>query len=99
MQVTCPNTMELFETLGVDTKISDMSFSLSLNGNNDGYEWGSRNGLSSLFAQKSNILNPSFLKMLWELNNFKGDVVRYVKLVEDVAIVLSNSGSTILTML
>ncbi|KAH9764135.1 Amino oxidase domain-containing protein [Citrus sinensis] len=44
--VTYPNMMELFESLGVDMEISDMSFSLSLD-KGQGCEWGSRNGLSS----------------------------------------------------
>ncbi|KAL8241759.1 hypothetical protein R6Q59_012061, partial [Mikania micrantha] len=41
--VTYPNMMELFETLGVDMDVSDMSFSVSLD-DGHGYEWGTRNG-------------------------------------------------------
>ncbi|KAH9764144.1 Receptor-like protein 15 [Citrus sinensis] len=58
--------MELFESLGVDMEISDMSFSLSLD-KGQGCEWGSRNGWSSLFAQKKNVLNPYFWQMLREM--------------------------------
>lgn len=75
MQVTYPNMMELFEMLGVDIEISDMSFSVSLDEGN-GCEWGSRNGLSSLFAQKINMLNPYFWKMIREITKFKDDVLR-----------------------
>ena len=67
--------MEFFESLGVDMEASDMSFSVSLD-KGQGYEWGSRNGLSSLFAQKANVLNPSFWQMLREIIKFKHDVLR-----------------------
>ncbi|KAJ9538275.1 hypothetical protein OSB04_031008 [Centaurea solstitialis] len=81
MQVTCPNIIEFFETLGVDMEISNMSFSVSLD-EGHGYEWGNRNSFSSLFAQKMNVLNPCFLKILRELTNFKDDVLRYLQEVE-----------------
>ncbi|PWA40403.1 Mycolic acid cyclopropane synthase [Artemisia annua] len=80
-RVTYPNMMELFETLGVDIEHSDMSFSVSLDEGN-GCEWGGRNGLSSLFAQKSNALNPKFWQMIREITKFKHDVLRYLEEVE-----------------
>ncbi|PPR91994.1 hypothetical protein GOBAR_AA28692 [Gossypium barbadense] len=49
-RVTYPNMMELFESLGIDMEPSDMSLSVSLN-EGKGCEWGSRNGLSGLFAK------------------------------------------------
>nr|GEU95840.1 cyclopropane-fatty-acyl-phospholipid synthase [Tanacetum cinerariifolium] len=73
--------MELFETLGVDIELSDMSFSVSLDEGN-GCEWGSRNALSGLFAQKSNMLNPYFWQMIREITKFKHDVLRYLEEVE-----------------
>ncbi|KAJ0954260.1 putative 15-cis-phytoene desaturase [Helianthus annuus] len=76
-RVTYPNMMELFETLGVDIEISDMSFSVSLDEGN-GCEWGSRNALSGLFAQKKNLLNPYFWNMIREITKFKHDVLRYI---------------------
>ncbi|RID53176.1 hypothetical protein BRARA_G00594 [Brassica rapa] len=79
--VTCPNMMELFKNLGVDIEVSDMSFSVSLN-NGRGYEWGTRNGLSSLFAQKRNILNPYFWHMITEFNKFKEDALNYIEEME-----------------
>ena len=66
--------MEFFETLGVDMEISDMSFSVSLD-KGRGCEWGGRN-LSSLFAQKKNVLNPYFWHMIREIVKFKDDVIR-----------------------
>ncbi|XP_022722300.1 uncharacterized protein LOC111279604 isoform X3 [Durio zibethinus] len=79
-RVTYPNMMEFFEGLGVDMEPSDMSFSVSLDG---GCEWGSRNGLSSLFAQKMNIFNPYFWQMLREMIKFKNDVISYLELLEN----------------
>ncbi|XP_012069888.1 uncharacterized protein LOC105632176 isoform X1 [Jatropha curcas] len=80
-RVTYPNMMELFESLGVDMELSDMSFSVSLDKGN-GYEWGSRNGLSGVFAQKKNILNPYFWQMLREIIKFKDDVLSYLGTLE-----------------
>ncbi|CAN6486172.1 unnamed protein product [Victoria cruziana] len=76
--VTYPNMMELFETLGIDLQRSEMSFSVSLDGDK-GCEWGSRNGFSSLFAQKRNAFSPSFYRMLKEIFMFKNDVLSYVE--------------------
>lgn len=76
-QVTYPNMMEFFETLGVEMELSDMSFAVSLD-NGRGCEWGSRNGLSGLFAQKRNLLNPYFWQMIREIVKFKDDVIRQV---------------------
>ncbi|XP_027164566.1 uncharacterized protein LOC113764778 [Coffea eugenioides] len=80
-RVTYPNMMELFENLGVDMELSDMSFSVSLD-KGKGCEWGSRNGLSSLFAQKKNVLNPKFWQMIREIVKFKADVISYVEELE-----------------
>ncbi|KAA3485365.1 cyclopropane-fatty-acyl-phospholipid synthase family protein [Gossypium australe] len=81
-RVTYPNMMELFESLGIDMEPSDMSLSVSLN-EGKGCEWGSRNGLSGLFAQKSNLFNPYFWQMLREILKFKNDVISYLELLEN----------------
>ncbi|KAI9196253.1 hypothetical protein LWI28_022318 [Acer negundo] len=80
-RVTYPNMMEFFESLGVDMEISDMSFSVSLD-KGHGCEWGSRNGLSGLFAKKKNALNPYFWQMLREIFKFKEDVISYLEMLE-----------------
>lgn len=67
--------MEFFEKLGVEIERSDMSFSVSLD-EGKGCEWGSRNGLAGLFAQKRNALNPFFLKMISEILKFKEDTLK-----------------------
>lgn len=76
-RVTYPNMVEMFEKLGVEMEVSDMSFSVSLE-EGKGCEWGSRNGLAGLFAQKSNLINPSFWRMLREILKFKDDALRYL---------------------
>ncbi|TVU46462.1 hypothetical protein EJB05_06002, partial [Eragrostis curvula] len=79
-RVTYPNMTEWLEELGVETDSSDMSFSVStqLHGSG-GFEWGNRNGVSSLLAQKSNILSPSFWRMIREIFKFKNHVHRYLE--------------------
>ncbi|GLU08230.1 hypothetical protein SLE2022_251540 [Rubroshorea leprosula] len=78
----CPNMMELFESLGVDMETYEMSFSVSLD-NGQGCEWGSKNGLYSLFAQKTNLVNPYFWQMLREIIKFKDDVLSYLEVLEN----------------
>ncbi|GJN04020.1 hypothetical protein PR202_ga21527 [Eleusine coracana subsp. coracana] len=80
-RVTYPNMLEWFEGLGVEMEISDMSFSVStqLGANNSRCEWGSRNGIAGLFAQKSNALSPSFWHMIREIIKFKDDTIKYLE--------------------
>lgn len=64
---TYPNFVGLLKCLGVESEPSDMSFALSIR---DGaLEWGSDN-LSSVFAQRSNLLSPAFYGMLWDVLRF-----------------------------
>ncbi len=62
-----PGLIRLFDDLGVATKPSDMSFSVS--DDVSGVEWRG-SSLTTLFAQRRNALRPSFLRML-------ADVVRF----------------------
>jgi predicted NAD/FAD-binding protein len=64
---TYPHLIALFETLGVPTAPSDMSFSVSV-GPHD-FEW-CGSDLASLFAQPSNALSPRFWSMLSDLMRF-----------------------------
>ena len=64
---TYPHLIALFETLGVPTAHSDMSFSVSV-GPHD-FEW-CGSDLASLFAQPSNALSPRFWSMLSDLMRF-----------------------------
>jgi predicted NAD/FAD-binding protein len=62
-----PNLVALFDHLGVETRASDMSFAVSLDGG--ALEYGSTN-LKALFAQKRNVLRPRFWSMLRDLQRF-----------------------------
>lgn len=64
---TYPNLQGMFEELGVDSEPSEMSFSLSVDSGR--LEWASH-GLGTVFAQKSRVFSPSFLKMMYEVLRF-----------------------------
>lgn len=64
---TYPNLTALFAELGVKTHASNMSFALSLDQGR--LEWAG-DSLATLFAQKRNLLRPSFLLMLREVLRF-----------------------------
>ncbi len=64
---TYPKLTALFAELGVKTHESQMSFSLSLD--HGRLEW-SGYSLKTLFAQKSNLFRPSFLRMIAEILRF-----------------------------
>jgi predicted NAD/FAD-binding protein len=66
---TYPNLVRLFETLGVETAPSEMSFSVQSRAS--GLEW-SGSDLNGVFAQRRNLLRPRFLKMLAEVMRFNG---------------------------
>ena len=66
-ELTYPNLLNFFKELDVPFEKSDMSFSVSIQGSN--IEYGGR-GLKALFANKSNIFNYNFLKMIAEIMSF-----------------------------
>jgi predicted NAD/FAD-binding protein len=69
--------MEWFERLGVAMDTSDMSFSASTRLNKGkGFEWGSRNGMSSVLVQKSNLLSPRFWLVIHEIFKFKNHALK-----------------------
>ena len=72
---TYPNLIALFDELKVDSHVSDMSFSVSLDGGR--LEWAGTN-LNTLFAQRHNALSPSFLGMLRDIVRFNGMADRYL---------------------
>lgn len=62
-----PLLTKLFTHLGVETRQTTMSFSVSLD---DGrFEWCGEN-LRSIFAQRSNLFSPRFLRMLSDILRF-----------------------------
>ena len=63
-ELTYPNLIKFFKELDVPYEKSDMSFSVSIKNSN--VEYGGKN-LNTLFANRSNILNPKFLIMIKDI--------------------------------
>jgi predicted NAD/FAD-binding protein len=80
-----PNLTALFAHLGVATKASDMSFSVSLD--DGGLEYGGAD-LRSWFAQPRNLVSPRFWSML-------SDLVRFYRLAPAHACALDESGASL----
>ena len=66
---TYPNLCALFDTLGVESVASDMSFAVSLR--NPDIEWAGTN-LSTVFGQRRNLLRPEFWRMVADILRFNG---------------------------
>jgi predicted NAD/FAD-binding protein len=64
---TYPNFIALLDELGVDTQWSNMSFSLRCEATGLEYNGTSVN---TLFAQRRNLLRPSFLRMIFDILRF-----------------------------
>ena len=67
-QVTYPNLLRLFGELGVETQASDMSMSVHCDG--CGLEYAGQRGFNGLFAQRRNLANPAYLRMLAQVKTF-----------------------------
>ncbi|RCV10474.1 hypothetical protein SETIT_2G115200v2 [Setaria italica] len=79
-RMTCPNMMRWFEDLGLEVETSDMSFSASLRlDKGAGFEWGTRNGISGVLVQKSNLLSPRFWLVIREIIKFKNHALKYLE--------------------
>jgi predicted NAD/FAD-binding protein len=72
---TYPNFIALLRKLGVAWQASNMSFSLQCE--KTGLEYNGTS-LNSLFAQRRNILRPSFLHMIWEILRFNREAPRFL---------------------
>ena len=68
---TYPNLLQLFSELNVEIAKSDMSFSVQVPqpDGSEGLEWSGSN-LSTVFAQRRNLVSPKFLNMLQDLMRF-----------------------------
>ena len=77
---TYPNLINLFAELGVETAPSDMSFSVKVPGalNGKTLEW-SGTDLNSVFAQRGNLVNPRFWRMLADVMRFNALCTRIAK--------------------
>jgi predicted NAD/FAD-binding protein len=69
---TYPHFIKLMDQLGVKSEASDMSF--SVRDENTGVEYNGTN-LNSLFAQRINLIRPSFLRMVWDILRFNKQTV------------------------
>ena len=72
---TYPQLMRLFSELGVQTVVSEMSFSVQARGH--ALEWSGSN-LAGVFAQRANLLRPAFWRML-------ADIARFNRLASGIA--------------
>ena len=66
-ELTYPNLIKFYNELGVPYEKSDMSFSVSIQDSN--IEYGGR-GLKAIFANKLNVFNLNFLRMIKEIISF-----------------------------
>lgn len=75
---TYPDIVSLFQILGVEEENSSMSFAASIDRPGGGvFEWGSE-GLSSLFADRSNLYRPAMYTMLYDMRRFNNAVYEYL---------------------
>ena len=70
---TYPNFIELMDELGVDSQSTEMSFSVRCE--STGIEYGGNN-LNTMFAQRSNLLRPSFHRMIKDILRFNREAIR-----------------------
>jgi len=69
---TYPNLCGFFDHLGVETEWSDMSLGFSIDGGR--IEWAGDN-LNKIFAQRRNLIRPSFIKMAREVLKFNDEAL------------------------
>jgi predicted NAD/FAD-binding protein len=72
---TYPNFCRMLDLLGVESRPSDMSFSVKDPVTGLEYQG---SGLRGLFAQRSNALSPSFLRMIGDILSFNREARRVV---------------------
>jgi predicted NAD/FAD-binding protein len=72
---TYPNFIAMLERMGVAWQPSNMSFSLQCE--DSGLEYNGTS-LNSLFAQRRNLLRPSFLQMIWEILRFNREAPSFL---------------------
>ncbi len=73
---TYPNLIAMFAHLGIEAAASDMSFSVSLEG--EGIEWAG-SSLATVFAQRRNLARPAFLGMLADILRFNREAPRWLE--------------------
>jgi predicted NAD/FAD-binding protein len=90
--VTYPNFLKLIRRLGVEYQASTMTFSVK--SERDGLEYGAHN-LNTLFAQRANLLHPSFYRMILDIFRFRREfqgLLRLHREGESLVSYLQNQG-------
>ena len=72
---TYPNLIGLLDHIGVERRSTEMSFAVSVDGGRLEYGGGS---LGALYAQKRNLLNPRFHRMVADILRFYRDAPRLI---------------------
>ncbi len=75
-EVTYPNFLKLLTRLGVEYQPSTMTFSVK--SERDGIEYSAHN-LNAIFAQRKNLLDPSFYRMIWDIFRFRREFGRLLE--------------------
>jgi len=75
-----PNFAKLLKRLHVEAQPSSMSFSVKNEGTGLEYGFATWN---AVFAQRLNLLRPTFLRMLLEIRRFRGEFKRLVRELDD----------------
>ncbi|MFT5548268.1 MAG: putative NAD/FAD-binding protein [Candidatus Azotimanducaceae bacterium] len=70
---TYPNFIELMDELGVESQATEMSFSVRCE--DTGIEYGGNN-INTMFAQRRNILRPTFHRMIKDIFKFNREATR-----------------------
>lgn len=74
--LTYPNFLNFLKTINVPYFASDMSFAVTRDRGE--FEWAGGSP-SSLFAQRSNLLNPSHWRMVWDIIRFNSGALRLLR--------------------
>ncbi len=85
-EATYPNLISMFGALDVPTKLSDMSFSVSVDNGSLEYE----GSLKGLVAQPANLLKPSYYKMLADVARFFAAAPRLLEEESDPGLTLGD---------
>jgi len=80
---TYPELTRLFDTLGVETVASDMSFSVRLD--KPELEWAG-SSLGTVFGQHRNLARPAFWSMLRDIMRFNREAVREPEIASSMAL-------------
>ena len=77
---TYPNFIKMLKETGVESQVSDMSFSVKCE--KTGFEYNGTN-TNTLFAQRSNIFKPTFWKFIKDILRFNKSGLEWIKTAAD----------------